>query len=99
MDRNDNVASGLIKSIAKAPGIFAMAFSLNRLSPRAVQTLAKPGRHADGGNLYLVISDSGSRSWLFIYRQGKRQREMGLGSVRGVPLARARVLATEGLRR
>ncbi|SNT49801.1 Integrase [Tardiphaga sp. OK246] len=54
-----------------------------------------PGMHSDGGNgLYLAVRASGSRSWIFRYRQrgtGKL-REMGLGSAgpHGVPLQDAR---------
>lgn len=41
-----------------------------------------PGRHADGQGLYLVVSASGARSWLFRYLSPTtgRRREMGLGS-------------------
>lgn len=31
-----------------------MAGKINILNARQVETLKKPGRHADGGNLYLV---------------------------------------------
>jgi integrase len=67
-----------------------MARQLNRLSARAVATLAKPGRHADGGNLYLSISSEGARRWVFLYASGGQQRELGLGSARDVTLSRAR---------
>lgn len=67
-----------------------MVRQLNRLSARKVATLDLPGRHADGGGLYLSISKDGRRRWVFLYRRGKRLREMGLGSPRDVPLARAR---------
>src|SRR4051794_30650487 len=70
-----------------------MAAQVNKLSARAVQTLSKPGRHSDGGNLYLNISATGARSWVFMYRLNGRQREMGLGNARDVPLAKARDLA------
>ena len=51
-----------------------------KLTARQVETLTEPGRHADGDNLYLAISKSGAKSWVYFYRfQGKR-REMGLGS-------------------
>jgi hypothetical protein len=33
-----------------------MARQLKRLTARTVASLTKPGRHADGGNLYLTIS-------------------------------------------
>ena len=74
-----------------------MARSINKLSARAVETLKAPGRYSDGGNLYLSISANGGRRWVFMYRFGGKQREMGLGSASraGTSLARARELATE----
>lgn len=70
---------------------------LNRLSARRVETLKTRGRHADGGNLYLAISPSGSRRWVFMYALNGKQREMGLGSAGkgGVPVATARARAAE----
>jgi hypothetical protein len=56
---------------------------------------AAPGRHADGGNLYLVVDKSGARRWVFLFRWEGRLREMGLGGVTSVPLAKARELAAE----
>lgn len=70
-----------------------MGRETKRLTARTVATLTKPGRHADGGNLYLSISTNGGRRWIFLYRWGGRQSEMGLGSARDVSLARARELA------
>jgi len=76
-----------------------MARSINRLSARRVETLTKPGLHADGGGLYLRITDGkkAGRRWVFIYRRpadGKRC-EIGLGGVVAVPLAKARKRAEE----
>ena len=73
-----------------------MARELNKLSARAVATLAKPGRHSDGGGLYLSISKNGSstrRRWVFLFRWEGKLKEMGLGGLSGVPLARAREMA------
>jgi hypothetical protein len=72
-----------------------MARSIAKLSARAVETIRKPGRHSDGGNLYLNVQDGGSKSWLFIYRVGGKQREMGLGDLSKVGLAKAREKAKE----
>ena len=75
-----------------------MALKLNRLNARQVATVTKPGRHADGGGLYLVVEPSGSKRWAFMFRwkadpsqpgTGKL-REMGLGSATSVSLAAAR---------
>ncbi|KQT08488.1 integrase [Methylobacterium sp. Leaf399] len=70
-----------------------MAREINRLSARKVQTLATPGRHADGGGLYLVVDPSGAKRWVMLYRLAGKRREMGLGPVLSVPLAQARDLA------
>ena len=54
------------------------------------------GSHSDGGNLYLLVRGA-SRSWVFRYTSpldGKR-RNMGLGGLDSVSLARARELARE----
>ncbi|OLP52604.1 integrase [Rhizobium rhizosphaerae] len=72
-----------------------MALSLNKLSARAVTAIKKPGRHGDGGGLYLVVDKSGARRWVFLYRRDDRLREMGLGGLNAVTLARARELAAE----
>jgi integrase len=73
---------------------------INRLSARGVAALTEPGRHADGGNLYLNISKSGARSWILLYRRDGKQREMGLGPAGpgGVSLALAREMAADGRR-
>jgi integrase len=73
----------------------AVGKQLNKLSARAVASVAKPGRYSDGGGLYLNVSDSGAKSWLFMYKIAGRRREMGLGPLRDVPLARARERAAE----
>jgi integrase len=70
-----------------------MARQINRLNARAVTTVTKHGRHADGGGLYLSISPNGGRRWVFLYRWHGKPAEIGLGSARDVMLARARELA------
>lgn len=72
-----------------------VARQINKLSARQVATITKPGRHADGGNLYLVVDATGARRWVFLFRWQGRLREMGFGSARDVTLARARELAAE----
>ena len=39
-----------------------MAKSLNRLTPKKVASISEPGRYADGGNLYLLVSKTGAKS-------------------------------------
>ena len=66
--------------------------AIHKLTARFVET-AKDGLHADGGNLYLQVSNGGKgRSWIFQYKSRKdgRSKNMGLGSAATVPLAVAR---------
>ncbi len=70
-----------------------MAQKINRLNARAVATLTRHGRHADGGGLYLSISPNGGRRWVFLYRWHGKLTEIGFGSARDVTLARAREVA------
>jgi integrase len=70
-----------------------MARKINRLNARAVATITKHGRHADGGGLYLSISPNGGRRWVFLFRWHSKPTEIGFGSARDVTLARARELA------
>ncbi|ANY79685.1 integrase [Microvirga ossetica] len=72
-----------------------MTRQLHTLSARTVATLTKPGRHSDGGGLYLNITTSGARSWVFMWKAHGKRREMGLGALRDVPLAKARERAAE----
>ena len=70
---------------------------MGKLTARQVETLKEPGRYADGGNLYLNIAKAGAKSWVFFYRFGSAQREMGLGGVATTSLAHARVKALAAL--
>ena len=67
-----------------------MARALDKLTARTVATLTGPGRFSDGGGLYLIVDPSGARRWLFMFRHGGKQREMGLGGTNAVSLAAAR---------
>ncbi|AWB26009.1 DUF4102 domain-containing protein [Methylobacterium currus] len=67
-----------------------MAREIDKLSARAVATLTKPGRHSDGGRLYLIVDPSGAKRWLFIFRSRGKQREMGLDGLLSVSLAETR---------
>ena len=53
-----------------------MARQVNRLSARTVATLTKPGRHADGAGLYLVVDPSGAKRWLFLFRWSGKLKEI-----------------------
>ena len=71
----------------------ASSRQIHRLNALRVAKEVTPGYHADGGGLYLQISQSGSRSWIFRYSLAKRAREMGLGPLSTTSLAEARAEA------
>ena len=66
-----------------------------RLTTVKVNALRKPGLFADGDGLYLQITPTGSKSWVFRYKSNGRARDMGLGPISAVNLAQARQKAAE----
>lgn len=56
---------------------------------------AKPGRHADGAGLYLMVRPSGSRSWILRAQKDGKRQDFGLGSANTVSLVQARAKAAE----
>lgn len=67
----------------------------NVLTPLGVKN-AKPGRHADGGGLHLLVKDTGTRSWVYRFMLNGKSRDIGLGAAGadGITLAAARDLAS-----
>ena len=63
----------------------------NVLTPLAVKN-AKPGRHADGGGLHLLVKESGARSWVYRFMLNGKSRDIGLGptGTDGISLSQAR---------
>lgn len=67
-----------------------MARAIHRLTAMAVAKQKKPGWVADGGGLWLQITDTQSKSWSFRFALNGRNREMGLGPLHTVDLPKAR---------
>lgn len=64
----------------------------NALTPLEVRN-AKPGRHADGGGLHLLVKENGARSWVYRFMLKGKARDMGLGAAAGpdaISLGKAR---------
>jgi hypothetical protein len=63
----------------------------NALTPLAVKN-ARPGRHADGAGLHLLVKPSGARSWVYRFMLNGKSRDVGLGAAgqSGLSLADAR---------
>jgi len=74
-----------------------------KLSARKVESIKPPTKgqklYGDGGNLSLVVKDTGSKSWSFRYMRQGKTTQMGLGPYPIVGLAEARLLAAEQHRR
>src|SRR3546814_3311228 len=69
--------------------------ALNKLSAVQAAKITKPGRHSDGGGLYLFIDKHRRRRWIFMYAKDGKRTELGLGSARDLSLANARIEATK----
>src|SRR5215471_11021758 len=72
-----------------------MARKIGKLTSLTVSRTKKRGYLSDGGGLYLQVSPSGAKSWVFRFRDAGRLREMGLGPAHTVTLAKARAKANE----
>ena len=59
-------------------------------SAKDVAQYTRRGRYAVGQNVYLQVSRSGTKSWVFRYRRGERCHHMGLGAYDLLTLAEAR---------
>lgn len=69
--------------------------ALNKLSAIQAAKITAPGRHSDGGGLYLFIDPHGRRRWIFMYARDGKRTELGLGGGRDLSLANARTEATK----
>jgi integrase len=70
----------------------------NQLTTRKIANAKKPGYYGDGGGLYLQVSKSGSKSWIFRFMLDGRARDMGLGAYTDFTLKAARERARENRR-
>jgi len=66
-----------------------VARRLGRLKAGEITRLG-PGRHHDGGGLYLVVGQGAARSWVFRFRRDGKLHDYGLGPAHTIGLAAAR---------
>jgi integrase len=67
-----------------------MAKAIKILTARSIASITELGRHADGDGLYLKVRESGSKSWIFMWKTSGKRTEIGLGPISSVTLAKAR---------
>src|SRR5437660_8925041 len=72
-----------------------MARTIGKLTAMGVTQARRRGYYGDGGGLYLQVSASGAKSWVFRFKEAGRVREMGLGPLHTIGLAEARRRAQE----
>ena len=67
-----------------------MARAIGRLTALKVDKAKRAGMYADGGGLYLRVTHSGSKNWVFRFMLNGRPRWMGIGALHTIGLAEAR---------
>ncbi|MFK5914055.1 MAG: integrase arm-type DNA-binding domain-containing protein [Woeseiaceae bacterium] len=70
-----------------------MAKQVDKLTALKVKNIKKAGWYADGKGLYLQVSESGSKSWVYRYQVNGKEKRHGLGSLLGLSLVKARKAA------
>jgi integrase len=71
-----------------------MARTTERLTALKVQRAKRPGMYPDGHGLYLQVTEVGA-SWVYRFMLDGRAREMGLGPLHTITLAKARERAAQ----
>jgi len=56
---------------------------------------AGPGRHGDGGGLYLIVKPTGARSWMLRVQVAGRRRDIGLGGYREAKIGQKSVIGDD----
>src|ERR1700720_3490099 len=64
-----------------------MARAIGKLTALAVDKAKRRGYYGDGGGLFLQVSATGAKSWVFRFKEAGKLREMGLGPTHTVGLA------------
>ena len=72
-----------------------MARRIDRLNALGVSRAKKRDLYPDGGGLYLQVAESGAKSWIFRFMLKGNPRTMGLGALKTVSLADARIAARD----
>jgi Arm DNA-binding domain len=72
-----------------------MAKTTHQLTAITVTNLKCQGLHPDGNGLFLRITASGTKNWIYRFTANGKTRDMGLGPLATVSLAKARDAADE----
>ncbi|MCB1415127.1 MAG: DUF4102 domain-containing protein, partial [Nitratireductor sp.] len=72
-----------------------MSRATNKLTTVKIDGLTERGRYGDGGGLWLNVTHTGGKSWVYRWTKRGHVRELGLGPYPVVSLAKARKKAFE----
>ena len=67
-----------------------MAREIGKLSAVEVRNKITPGLYADGGGLYLQVTEDKAKSWIYRFMLAGKRRDMGLGAIHTIGLSEAR---------
>ena len=70
---------------------------MGKLTAKMVTQISEPGRYGDGAGLYLVVTPTGTKSWIQRIQVGGKRTDKGLGGVAKVSLSNARKTVTANL--
>ena len=71
-----------------------------KLTTKAIESLSTPGRYASGDGLYIEVTGTGSKRWLFRYQFRGKRTQLGLGAFsksNSLAIARQNVYQLNGL--
>lgn len=68
---------------------------MGKLTATKIKAIKEAGRYGDGDGLALVVKKSGASSWVVRVQKDKKSRDFGLGSLKKISLADARLKAQE----
>jgi len=66
-----------------------------KLTDATLRNLTEPGKHFDGGGLYLELTPAGGRYWRMKYRHGGKEKRLAFGVYPAVSLKTARERAAD----
>jgi len=70
---------------------------MGKLTDTALRGTLAPGRYADGDGLYLLVGPTGAKSFVYRFKLGGKERNMGLGAYPALTLAPGRVGQSSGV--
>jgi hypothetical protein len=76
-----------------------MAQTVAKLTALKISRPMESGMCPDGAELYLQVTGTDAKSWIYRYQRNGKEHQMGLGSLSAVSLADARQKATEARKR